>query len=291
MTEYQATLKLKARAKINLTLDVIGKRANGYHDVEMIMQQIDLYDVVEVSVLEKDEIILTSNEPFLPLDERNIAYKAAALMKEVYSIKHGFLIHIDKQIPIAAGLAGGSTNAAAVIKAINTLCNLDLPLDVQMALGFKLGADVPFCFLEGCALATGLGEVLKPIKGFELGWLVLVKPNFGVSTKEIYTDLNLETIKAHPRTQVMIEALAQQNRKTIINELSNVLETVTLKAYPKVAEVKALLSSYGAEGVLMSGSGPTVFGIFSSYQRAKTAHKKLKKIYTQSYVVSTYNGK
>ncbi len=286
-----ATIKLKARAKINLTLDVVGKRANGYHDVEMIMQQIDLYDVVTVHCLEKDEIILTSNEPFLPLDDRNIAYKAAALMKKTYQLPQGFHIHIDKHIPIAAGLAGGSTNAAAVIKAINKLCALNLPLDTQMSLGFKLGADVPFCFLEGCALATGLGEILEPIRGFELGWLVLVKPNFGVSTKEVYTELKLEAIITHPRTGVMREALEQQNRKVIINELSNVLETVTLSMYPKVAQVKALLSSYGAEGVLMSGSGPTVFGIFSSYQRAKTAHKKLKKIYTQSYVVSTYNGK
>lgn len=286
-----ATIKLKARAKINLTLDVVGKRANGYHDVEMIMQQIDLYDVVTVHCLEKDEIILTSNEPFLPLDDRNIAFKAAVLMKKTYQLPQGFHIHIDKHIPIAAGLAGGSTNAAAVIKAINMLCALNLPLETQMSLGFKLGADVPFCFLEGCALATGLGEILEPIRGFELGWLVLVKPNFGVSTKEVYTELKLEAIKTHPRTGVMREALDQQNRKVIINELSNVLETVTLSMYPKVAQVKALLSSYGAEGVLMSGSGPTVFGIFSSYQRAKTAHKKLKKIYTQSYVVSTYNGK
>lgn len=291
MINNQATIQLKARAKINLTLDVVGKRPNGYHDVEMIMQQIDLYDVVTVTLTEQDEILLTSNEPFLPLDDRNIAYKAAELMKETYHINQGFNIHIEKQIPIAAGLAGGSTNAAAVIKAINSLCELNIDLETQMSLGFKLGADVPFCFLEGCALATGLGEILEPIRGFELGWLVLVKPNFGVSTKEVYTDLKLDAINEHPQTHVMREALAHQNRKVILNELSNVLETVTLKAYPKVAEVKALLSSYGAEGVLMSGSGPTVFGIFSSYQRAKAAHKKLKKIYTQCYVVSTYNGK
>ena len=163
MNFNQATIKLKARAKINLTLDVIGKRENGYHDVEMIMQQIDLYDVVTVSCLEQDEITLTSNEPFLPLDDRNIAFKAAALMKNTYQIHQGFHIHIEKHIPIAAGLAGGSTNAAAVIKAINALCALNLPIETQMSLGFKLGADVPFCFLEGCALATGLGEILEPI--------------------------------------------------------------------------------------------------------------------------------
>lgn len=283
-------LKIKARAKINLTLDVLGRRENGYHDVEMIMQQINLYDNITIKIIETPDILLSCSDAFLPVDDKNIAYKAAELMKETFDIACGFEIHIEKNIPIAAGLAGGSTNAAAVIMGINTLCHLNLDLETMQGLGFKLGADVPFCFLEGCAVARGLGELLTPIKGFEHAWMVLVKPSFGVSTKDVYTGLKLDEIKFHPRTEDMIKALESQNRKAVLSGLCNVLETVTLALYPKVNDVKALLSSYGADGVLMSGSGPTVYGVFGSYERAKTAHKKLKKLYPQSYVVSTYNG-
>lgn len=284
------TIKIKARAKINLTLDVLGRRENGYHDVEMIMQQINLYDSVTIGIIEGTDIVLSCSDAFLPVDDKNIAYKAAALMKETFGIVHGFEIHIEKNIPIAAGLAGGSTNAAAVIMGIDALCHLNLDLETMQGIGFKLGADVPFCFLKGCAIARGLGEMLTPIRGFEHAWMVLVKPSFGVSTKDIYTGLNLAAIKVHPNTVAMIKALETQSRHGILSGLCNVLETVTLDLYPKVTEVKALLSSYGADGVLMSGSGPTVFGVFGSYERAKTAHKKMKKHYKQSYVVSTYNG-
>ncbi len=290
MKNSSETIKIKARAKINLTLDVLGRRENGYHDVEMIMQQINLYDIVTIRVIDSKELVLSCSDAFLPVDDKNIAYKAAELMIETFDIACGFEIHIEKNIPIAAGLAGGSTNAAAVIKGIDALCHLNLDLEMMQRLGFKLGADVPFCFLEGCAVARGLGEILTPIKGFEHAWMVLVKPNFGVSTKDVYTGLKLEAIKVHPRTDDMILALENQNRKAILSGLSNVLETVTLELYPKVSEVKALLCSYGADGVLMSGSGPTVYGVFGSYERAKTAHKKLKKLYPQSYVVSTYSG-
>lgn len=289
MKKQMESIQLKARAKINLTLDVLGRRDNGYHDVEMIMQQINLYDVVTVSKVEEDRIVLTCSEPFLPVDDKNLAYRAAELMKEAYGITCGFDIHIEKNIPIAAGLAGGSTNAAAVIMGINQLCDLNLSLEALQMQGFKLGADVPFCFLEGCAVARGLGEILTPITGFEHAWMVLVKPNFGVSTKDVYTNLKLDEIKVHPDTESMIEALKVQNRHVILSGLCNVLETVTLSLYPKVQEVKVLLNGFGADGVLMSGSGPTVFGIFSSYERAKTAHKKIKKLYPQSYVVNTHN--
>jgi len=290
MENRETKLTLKARAKINLTLDVLSRRENGYHDVEMIMQQINLFDSITLATWSSPDIVLTCSDPFLPVDDKNIAYKAAALMKEMFGIVHGFEIHIEKNIPIAAGLAGGSTNAAAVIIGINTLCRLNLDLESMQGIGFKLGADVPFCFLEGCAVARGLGEQLTSIKGFEHAWMVLVKPNFGVSTKDVYTSLDLEAVKTHPDTKAMIKALETQSRKEILAGLCNVLEHVTLALYPKVSEVKALLTGFGADGVLMSGSGPTVFGVFGSYERAKTAHKKLKKLYPQSYVVSTYNG-
>ena len=283
------SLQIKARAKINLTLDVLGRRENGYHDVEMIMQQINIYDVITIKKIESHEIKLTCSDAFLPIDDKNLAYRAAKAMMETYNTGSGFEIHIDKNIPIAAGLAGGSTDAAAVIKGINTLCDLGLSIEAQQEIGFTLGADVPFCFMEGCALARGLGEILTPIRGFEHAWMVLVKPSFGVSTKDVYTNLVLDDIVKHPDTQGMVKALKDQNRHEVLSGLCNVLETVTLNMHPKVAEIKNMLSSFGSEGVLMSGSGPTVFGIFSSYERAKTAHKKLKKHYPQSFVVSTYN--
>ena len=283
-------LTLKARAKINLTLDVLGKRENGYHDVEMIMQQVNLFDVITVKKNEEGILKLSCSDRFLPLDEKNLAYRAAMLMKETFHLTEGFDIHIEKNIPIAAGLAGGSTDAAAVIKAINDLCSLNQSVEALQALGFTLGADIPFCFMEGCAVARGLGEILEEIKGFEHAWLVLVKPSFGVSTKEVYTGLKLDEIVARPDTTAMVEALKFQNRHDIVKGLCNVLETVTLKLHPKVSEIKGLLTSYGADGVLMSGSGPTVFGIYSNYEKAKNAHKKIQKFYKQSYVVSTYNG-
>lgn len=289
MRDKMDSIQIKARAKINLTLDVLGRRENGYHDVEMIMQQIGMYDLVTVTLTESGAITLACSDAFLPLDEKNLAYRAAKVMMDRFGLSCGFDIHIEKNIPIAAGLAGGSTDAAAVIKAINTLCGLDLSIEAMQEIGFTLGADVPFCFLEGCAIARGLGEVLTPIRGFEHAWMVLVKPSFGVSTKDVYTNLKLDGIMSHPDTKRMVQALERQTRHEILSGLCNVLETVTLEMHPKVNDIKALLTSFGAEGVLMSGSGPTVFGIYGSYERAKTAHKKLKKHYPQSYVVSTYN--
>ena len=286
----EISLTLKARAKINLTLDVLGRRDNGYHDVEMIMQQINLFDTVTVKINDCGEIRLSCSDRFLPVDEKNLAYRAAMVMKDAYALTEGFDIHIEKMIPIAAGLAGGSTDAAAVMKAINALCSLNLETETLQELGFQLGADIPFCFLEGCAVARGLGEILEPMRGFEHAWLVLVKPSFGVSTKDVYMGLKLDEVTHRPQTAAMIQALKNQNRREIVDGLCNVLESVTLKMHPKVNEIKGLLSSYGADGVLMSGSGPTVFGIFSNYDKAKNAHKKIQKYYKQSYVVSTYNG-
>lgn len=282
-------ITIKARAKVNLTLDVIGKRENGYHDVKMIMQQVDLYDLVSLRRIPECEVKLTCSDEFLPVDDKNIAYRAAENMRRKYDIAHGFEIHIEKNIPVSAGLAGGSTDAAAVIKGINRICGLGLSEKTMMAIGFELGADVPFCIMEGCALAEGLGEKLTPIRGFEHAWMVLVKPNFGVSTKEIYTALEFETLKGHPDTFGMLSALESQKRHEILDRVYNVLEEVTLKLYPGVIEAKRFLAGHGAEGVLMSGSGPTVFGFYKSYERAKNAQKKIKKHYSQSFVVTTYN--
>ncbi|MBS7526573.1 4-(cytidine 5'-diphospho)-2-C-methyl-D-erythritol kinase [Fusibacter paucivorans] len=286
-----AAVTVKAHAKINLTLDVIGKRTDGYHDVEMIMQQISLHDVVTISQRHEDLAInLTSTVSHLPTDSTNLAYRAAMLMREVYGIQSGFNIHIEKHIPVAAGLAGGSTDAAAVITGIAKLMALPVETASLEAVGLKIGADVPFCIRGGCVIARGLGEILEPIKGLEYVWLLLVKPNFGVSTKEVYGNLDLSAIKAKPNTQAMVAAIRDNQRMTVISELCNVLETVTIKRYPEVGMIKKQLVSFGAEGVLMSGSGPTVFGFFKDLNRAKLAHKKMKRFYHQSYIVTTYNG-
>ncbi len=284
-------ITLRAHAKINLTLDVVGKRDNGYHDVEMIMQQVDLYDLVTVSRIEdSNEIKLTCSDVFLPTDQMNIAYRAAHLMQELNELKCGFEIHIEKHIPIAAGLAGGSTDAAAVIKGINRLCNLNLSAEAMKEIGLKLGADVPFCIQGNCAIARGLGEQLEPIKGLKHAFIVLIKPNFGVSTKEIYQNLKWETIEKHPDTMAMVSALADDNRYLVNHLLCNVLETVTFERYPRVHMLKQFVKRYGPDGILMSGSGPTIFAIYKNYDRAKHAVKSLKKHFPQTYLVMTHNA-
>ncbi len=284
-------MKLKARAKINLTLDVIGKRPNGYHDVQMIMQQISLADDIHIKKRTDSQIHITCTDPYLPVDGSNIVYKAAALMQQTYGLKTGFDIHIVKNIPVCAGLAGGSTDAAATLKGINALAQLNLDLDTLMALAFKLGADVPFCLLEGAALAEGLGEKLMPINGLIGFFLVLVKPNFGVSTQEVYQALDYKNVPERPDTAAMLAAIERGDKRKVAENLCNVLESVTCVKYPEVAAVKQRLVSYGAQGVLMSGSGPTVFGIFKDKARADKAHKAIRKQYPQSYSVVTYSGR
>lgn len=279
---------VKGRAKINLSLDVVGKRENGYHDVEMVMQQVDLYDEITVAKREDKRIVIRSNDAFVPTDQKNIAYKAADKMMHRFSLTHGFDIYIDKNIPICAGLAGGSTDAAATLKAIDLICGLNVPIEALMAIGFELGADVPFCLLEGAALATGLGEVLRPIRGLEHTWLLLIKPNFGVSTKEIYQALKWQEIREKPQTEAMLNALEHQDKRAVYDNLCNVLEEVTIEKYPEVQKIKLLLKNHGAQGVLMSGSGPTVFGLYKNYDRAKAAHRKMKMLYSNSYLVKTH---
>ncbi len=281
-------VKIKARAKINLTLDVVGKRPNGYHDVEMIMQQVDLYDVVTVSKREDARVVLSCSDPFLPVDERNIAYRAAKDMMATYGLPRGFNIHIEKHIPVCAGLAGGSTDAAATIKGINLLMGLGASEEDLAAIGLKLGADVPFCLMTGAALAKGIGESLEPIRGLENTWLLLVKPNFGVSTKEVYEALVYQDLLEKPDTKAMLKALETQNKSLVMSLLCNVLESVTLPMYPEVKRVKQMLKAHGAGGVLMSGSGPTVFGLYKNHEKALRAYKKIKMHYPQTYVVSTY---
>lgn len=283
------SITVKSRAKINLSLDILGVLPNGYHEVEMIMQQIDLYDLVTVTRIDTG-IEVSSNLYYLPTDSSNIAWKAAKLLMDRYNIQSGVKIHLEKKVPVAAGLAGGSANAAAVMRAMNELFDLGLGREEMMTLGLTLGADVPFCFLEGAAVARGIGEELEPIKGLQNIWVLLSKPNIGVSTREIYKAYDQHEVLRHPNTPLLIEATEKSDIACLTGEMYNVLEEVTRALYPMVTEVKRRIHQSGAQAVMMSGSGPTVFGLFTHYDRAQKAEKQLKKWYQQTYLVKTYGG-
>lgn len=282
-------LKIWGRAKINISLDVLGKRADGYHEVRMIMQQVDLYD--EIILKEIDHgIRLESNCDFIPLDEGNIAYRAAKLIKEKYHIDRGIHISIDKNIPVAAGLAGGSTDGAAVLRGLNILWNLGASKEELMEMGLSLGADVPFCILGGAALAEGIGEKLTPVPGLENVWVVLCKPNISVSTAEVYRNLDVNRIVHRPDTEGILQALQRKDVQAVAGKLRNVLEQVTEEMHPIVRDIKRRMLEYNALGSMMSGSGPTVFGLYKDYNRAKSAYDNLSRIYKQTYVVKTFSG-
>ncbi|WP_432406854.1 4-(cytidine 5'-diphospho)-2-C-methyl-D-erythritol kinase [Wukongibacter sp. M2B1] len=283
-------IKLKAYAKINLSLDVLNKRSDGYHNVKMIMQQITLYDEVSLQKIDKG-IVLTSDCSFLPNDISNIAYKAADSMLKKYGIEGGVNIKIEKNIPIAAGLAGGSSDAAAVIKGINTLYDLSLSVEEMMDIGAGIGADVPFCILGDGALAEGIGEKLTQIKGLRSGWIVLSKPNICVSTADAYGNLRLDDINDRPNTDKLLNALERDNLYDVADNLCNVFEQGIFYKNPIVKLIKEKMLEYGAVGSLMSGSGPSVYGIFKDYNKARSAYEKLKLLYNQTYLVRTYNGR
>lgn len=278
-----------SRAKINLVLDVIGKRDDGYHEVDMVMQKIDLYDEVFLKKIDQG-IVLETSSKYLPVDSRNIAYQAAQLMRERFNIESGIYIHIEKNIPIAAGLAGGSSNAAATIKGINDIFEIGLTLSEMMKIGKEIGADVPFCFLDGAARAQGVGEILTPVKGLENIWIVLTKPSISISTKDVYTNLRPSDYLEHPDVQGMIDALESGNVYEITEKLGNVLEKVAFRFSTSIEKDKKLMRSFGAKGVLMSGSGPSVYGLFSKKSSARAAYKNFKRINQQTYIIKSYNG-
>lgn len=282
------SIELKSRAKINLSIDVLGKREDGYHLVEMIMQTIDLYDIIKIKELKCNEIIIKSNSSDIPLDENNIVYKAAKLIKETFNISKGIEIFIDKYIPIAAGMAGGSSNAAAVLVGLNKLWNLQLSEEELKSLGFKLGADVPFCIVGNAALAEGVGEKLTYIKGLSKDVSILVcKPELFVSTKDVYGGLDLNNLKQRPNNKLLIEYLKDDNIEGVSNNMVNVLETVTSKEHSEIKEIERIMMNNNALGSMMSGSGPTVFGLFESKEDALRGKEELLKTYEQVYVVNS----
>ena len=268
------TMKLNAYAKVNLCLDVLRKREDGYHEVRMIMQNLDIYDELSFEVLKKNSdntfsIKLVTNKDSIPADERNLVYKAIKLMFETYNIGADIVVTLTKNIPVEAGMAGGSTDCAAAIKAVNELFGLGLSTDELMDLGVKLGADVPFCILGKTALSEGIGEVLTPINPLPMCHVVVAKPPINVSTKMVYTNLKVDSLEYHPDVDGMLKGLSDNDLDKIASCMDNVLETVTTKLYPEIEEIKKLMIKHGAKNSLMSGSGPTVFGLFEDEGNAK----------------------
>ena len=274
----------KAPAKINLSLDVLHKRPDGYHEVEMVMTTIDLADRVELSTRKDGVIHIVSHNRFVPDDNRNLAYQAAQILKEKYSITDGVSISITKTIPVAAGLAGGSSDAAATLRGLNKLWNLGLSLDELAEIGAQIGSDVSFCVYGGTALATGRGEIIKPIPAPPHCWVVLAKPTIGVSTSEIYGNLDVEKIN-HPDVEGMVQAIQNEDYEQVTSLLGNALESVTLKLYPEVAHIKDQMKKFGADAVLMSGSGPTVFGLVQHDSRMHRIYNGLRGFCDQVFAV------
>lgn len=267
--------RTKAYAKINLGLDVVKKLPNGYHQVKMIMQTVGIHDEL---TLEKTDsgIIITTDSGELPTDENNLIYKAARLMRETCQIQEGVKIHLQKNIPIAAGMAGGSTDAAAVMKGMNRLFGLEVPTEELMRLSVAIGADVPYCILGGTALAEGIGEKLTPLTPAPPCFVLVAKPDISVSTKYVYEHLDAAGITEHPDIDGMVTAIEHSSLQGILERMGNVLESVTIPAHPVIHTLKEKMLALGAAGSLMSGSGPTVFGIFLSEAAAKQAFEQLK---------------
>jgi len=273
----------KAFAKINLSLDVLGKLENGYHEVQMVMQTVSVFDLVTVAKI-KSGIELSTNLPYLPIDSNNIAYRAAEEFFEYTGIKAGVSIDISKRIPVGAGLAGGSSNASAVLKAMNKLFETNLSLKELCKIGVKLGADVPYCILGGTRLAEGIGEKLSPLPKLPKCSIVLVKPSFSISTKAVYEKIDSYSDYKRPDTKKLIEGLHSSDMEMITSAMGNVLEEVSLSEHPILGKVKEELVNLGAICAQMSGSGPTVFGIFKNYDDARNAKKELWGKYKTVYI-------
>jgi 4-diphosphocytidyl-2-C-methyl-D-erythritol kinase len=266
----------KAPAKINLSLDVLHKREDDFHEVEMVMTMVDLADRIEMQELPRDTIIISSQAGYIPLDEKNLAFQAARLIKDKYDVKQGVYIHLDKNIPVAAGLAGGSSDAAATLRGLNRLWQLDISEQELQTLGAVLGSDVPFCISGGTAVARGRGERLERLGSPPQCWVILAKPPINVSTSEIYGKLVAKEIKQHPSTAAILEAIRSKDFDKLCDGLGNVLEEVTLQLYPEVRHLKECMQKLGADGVLMSGSGPTVFGLVSKEAKVPRIYNGLR---------------
>ena len=283
-------IQMKALAKVNLGLDVIRRREDGYHEVKMIMQTVRLYDRI---ILEKTQqgISMETNLSFLPVNEQNIAYRAAKMLMDEFHIQGGLHIKIDKHIPVAAGMAGGSTDGAAVLYGVNKIFELGLTKRQLMERGVKLGADVPYCIMRGTVLSEGIGEILTPVPSLPDCHILIAKPPVSVSTKHVYENLKLDKIEKHPDIDGMVEALRMEELHGVTQRMENVLETVTIPEHPEIQQIKDLMIKEGALNALMSGSGPTVFGIFDDREKGMRARDILRKssLARQTYLVRPFN--
>lgn len=288
-------IQLKALAKINLGLDVLRRREDGYHEVKMIMQTIGLHDDLEIRKTKTSGIQVKTNLYYLPTNENNLVYKAAKLLMDEFQIQDGVSIQLKKRIPVAAGMAGGSSDGAAVLWGINQMYGLGLSMQALMERGVRLGADVPYCIQRGTALAEGIGEKLSVLPPMPKCTILIAKPGISVSTKFVYENLHANDLKPeqHPDVDSMIEAMRQKDLGLLCSRMGNVLETVTIPAYPVINEIKRTMMDNGAIGSMMSGSGPTVFGIFDSPAAAKQAMKAVRaaKLAKQICLTTPYNVK
>ena len=288
-------IQLKALAKINLGLDVLRRREDGYHEVKMIMQTIGLHDDMEIRKTKTPGIQVKTNLYYLPTNENNLVYKAAKLLMDEFQIQDGVSIQLKKRIPVAAGMAGGSSDGAAVLWGINQMYGLGLSMQALMERGVRLGADVPYCIQRGTALAEGIGEKLSVLPPMPKCTILIAKPGISVSTKFVYENLHANDLKPeqHPDVDSMIEAMRQKDLGLLCSRMGNVLETVTIPAYPVINEIKRTMMDNGAIGSMMSGSGPTVFGIFDSPVAAKQAMKAVRaaKLAKQICLTTPYNVK
>ena len=288
-------IQLKALAKINLGLDVLRRREDGYHEVKMIMQTIGLHDDLEIRKTKTPGIQVKTNLYYLPTNENNLVYKAAKLLMDEFQIQDGVSIQLKKRIPVAAGMAGGSSDGAAVLWGINQMYGLGLSMQALTERGVRLGADVPYCIQRGTALAEGIGEKLSVLPPMPKCTILIAKPGISVSTKFVYENLHANDLKPeqHPDVDSMIEAMRQKDLGLLCSRMGNVLETVTIPAYPVINEIKRTMMDNGAIGSMMSGSGPTVFGIFDSPVAAKQAVKAVRaaKLAKQICLTTPYNVK
>ena len=288
-------IRLKALAKINLGLDVLRRKEDGYHEVKMIMQTINLYDQIQIRKIEEDEIRIRTNLYYLPNNENNLAYKAAKILKDEFQLPGGVAIQLKKVIPVAAGMAGGSSDAAAVLFGMNKMYGLKLSMHELMDRGVKLGADVPYCIMRGTALAEGIGEKLTRLPAMPKCHILIAKPPISVSTKFVYENLHANDLKPeeHPKVDIQLEALTEGNLEKLVANMGNVLERVTVPEYPVINEMKQMMLDGGALGSMMSGSGPTVFGIFTNYVQAREAYRKIEQsgLSKQIYLTPPYNQK
>ena len=285
-------MRLRALAKINLGLDVVRKREDGYHEVRMVMQTIRMYDQLDVQKTETPGIRIRTNLPYLPVNEGNLVYRAARMLMDEFGIEEGISVNLKKVIPVAAGMAGGSTDAAAMLVGMNKMFELGLSRKELMERAQKIGADVPYCVMRGTALAEGIGEILTPLPPMPEAYVLIGKPGVSVSTKFVYGNLDVPNLSFHPDIDGIVQALKEKDLHGVTNRMGNVLETVTIPAYPVIDEIKRKMVEWGAVNALMSGSGPTVFGIFEDKEKAEYAYEKLKdsKLARQCFLTTFYNN-